>query len=281
MLARFQAQLHEIRLDLRRRHLQRQERAALRRLGEEIARAPDQGGHEELGRMIAQIGEADRRLAALAAASEASVETDRADLRRVAPWVRPVVVTRGVCTRLVLRHQRRAGRRLLGPRYEALGELAVRSGRGVARPELMDARAALGRVRTELERRLAPFGGTAHPAWTARAGAEAAGFGRAILIQLRAHLLPKAPALAGMMAGWWIANTYTDSQVRSVLRSVGIGSGGTHVVSGSTYRAMHFWLPLLAAALCAYLGERIAGYYRRPAGAHQRIAVADFSSDDA
>jgi hypothetical protein len=231
--------------------------------------------------VIAQIGESGRRLSTLAAASEASVETDRADLRRVAPWVRPVVVTRGVCTRLVLRHQRRAGRRLLGPRYEALGELAVRSGRGVARPELMDARAALGRVRTELERRLAPFGGTAHPAWTARAGAEAAGFGRAILIQLRAHLLPKAPALAGMMAGWWIANTYTDSQVRSVLRSVGIGSGGTHVVSGSTYRAMHFWLPLLAAALCAYLGERIAGYYRRPAGAHQRIAVADFSSDDA
>lgn len=281
MLARFQAQLHEIRLELRRRHLQRQERAALGRLGEEIARAPDRGGHEELGRMIAQIGEADRRLAALAAASEASAETDRADLRRVAPWMRPLVVTRGVCTRLILRHQRSADRRLLGQRYEALGELAVRSGRGVARPELMDARAALGRVRTELERRLAPFGGTAHPAWTARAGAEAAGFGRAILIQLRAHLLPKAPALAGMMVGWWIANTYTDSPVRSVLRSVGIGSGGTHVVSGSTYRAMHFWLPLLAAALCAYLGDRIAGYYRRPAGARQRIAVADFSSDDA
>jgi hypothetical protein len=65
-----------------------------------------------------------------------------------------------------------------------------------------------------------------------------------------------------MAMGWWIANTYTDSHVRSVLRSVGIGSGGTHVVSGSTYRAMQFWLPLLAAAVCAYAGERLAAAYR-------------------
>jgi hypothetical protein len=60
-----------------------------------------------------------------------------------------------------------------------------------------------------------------------------------------------------MAVGWWIANTYTDSRMRSILRTVGIGSGGTHVVSGSTYRAMSFWLPLLAAALCAYIGERL------------------------
>jgi hypothetical protein len=65
-----------------------------------------------------------------------------------------------------------------------------------------------------------------------------------------------------MAVGWWIANTYTDSHVRSALRSVGIGSGGTHVVSGSTFKAMSFWLPLLAAAVCAYLGERIVRYYR-------------------
>jgi hypothetical protein len=64
------------------------------------------------------------------------------------------------------------------------------------------------------------------------------------------------------VVSWWIANTYTDSHVRSVLRSVGIGSGGTRVVSGSTYKAMGFWLPLLAAAVCAYLGERVVGYYR-------------------
>jgi hypothetical protein len=62
--------------------------------------------------------------------------------------------------------------------------------------------------------------------------------------------------------GWWIANTYTDSRWKSLARSLGIGSGGTHVVSGETYRAMSFWLPLLAAAVCAYLGDRIAAAWR-------------------
>jgi hypothetical protein len=281
MLPRLQAQLHEVRLGLRRRQLQRRERLALRRLGEEIARDSERTGHEALGGIIAEIDHAHRGLAALAAESDASMEADRTDLRRVAAWVKPVVVTRGVCTRLVLRHQRRADRGRLGARYEALGELAARLGIGVARPELRHTRAGLGRVQTELERRRAPFGGAAHPAWTVRAGVEAVGLGRAILSQLHAHLLPKAPALAGMVAGWWIANTFTDSPVRSVLRSVGIGRGGTHVVSGSTYQAMHFWLPLLAAALCAYLGERIASYYRQPAGARHPIAAADFSPDDA
>jgi hypothetical protein len=273
--------MHEVRLGMRRWQLRRQERFALRRLGGEIARASGRGGQEELSRIMAEIGDAHRWLAALASESDASIEADRIDLRRVAAWIKPVVVTRGVCTRLVLRHQRRAVRGQLDARHEALGAGAVRLGMGVARPELMHARAGLGRVQAELEQRLAAFGGTAHPAWTARAGAEAVGFGRAILSQLRAHLLPKAPALAGMVAGWWIANTFTDSPVHSVLRSVGIGRGGTHVVSGSTYKAMHFWLPLLAAALCAYLGERIASYYRQPTGARHRIAAPNFSSDDA
>jgi hypothetical protein len=97
--------------------------------------------------------------------------------------------------------------------------------------------------------------------WSARVVTESLGFGRAVLVQLRSHLLPKAPALAGLAVGWWIARTYTDSHLQSVLRSLGIGKGGTRVVSSSTYEAMRFWLPLLAAALCAYLGERLAAHY--------------------
>jgi hypothetical protein len=122
-------------------------------------------------------------------------------------------------------------------------------------------RGELAAATGERERRVAQLGGHGLPVWTARAGTEAVGFGRAVLAQLRSHLMPKAPALVGLAIGWWIANTYTDSHLRSVLRSVGIGSGGTRVVSSSTYEAMSFWLPLLAAALCAYLGERLRAYY--------------------
>ena len=79
----------------------------------------------------------------------------------------------------------------------------------------------------------------------------------------------RAPALAGLTVGWWIANTYTDSRWKSLARSVGIGSGGTTVVSGDTYRAMRFWLPLLAAAVCAYAGERIAEGIKKAVSSEQ------------
>ena len=34
-------------------------------------------------------------------------------------------------------------------------------------------------------------------------------------------------------------------------------------MSSDTLQAMNFWLPILAAALCAYLGDRIARSFRR------------------
>ena len=35
------------------------------------------------------------------------------------------------------------------------------------------------------------------------------------------------------------------------------------VVSGTTYKAMNFWVPILAAAVCAYLGDRLARAIRQ------------------
>jgi len=273
MLSRLAAQLHEIRLDLHGRWLRRQERAALGRLGEEVAAGPP-GDHAAASRAVAKIDGVTRQLADLASEVTASLAADRSDLRWVAPWMQPVVVARGLCARAVLRHRAAALRRTLRPHYEVLGRLAVENGTGGTRGAVVDAREELQRLGAERERRLASFGATAHPAWTRTTAAEATRLGRAILGQLRSALFPRLPALAGMLVGWWIANTYTDSHVRSMLRTVGIGSGGTRVVSGSTYKAMNFWLPLLAAAVCAYLGERLAGYYRHR---HRRQPVRNFS----
>jgi len=261
VFARLQTQLDQIRLDLQGRWLRRQERRALRRLGEAVAARPCEGDSEEVRRLTLALVDGRHRLDTLAADRAASLDADRADYAAVAPWMRPVVVMRGLSTRAVLRHRGAAARRLLGPHYEALGVAAANAGGGTA--DVSASRAALERLQAERARRLAGFGGTAHPVWMRHAGTEVQSLGRAIVSQLRSALVPKLPALAGMAAGWWIANTYTDSHVRSVLRSVGIGSGGTRVVSGSTYKVMSFWLPLLAAALCAYLGERIAQHYRQ------------------
>ena len=256
MLARLQAQFHEIRLDLRSRHLRRRERLTLRRLGADVARS-GAAGSEALAPLLAEIAEGERRAAALLAESRASLAADHADLGEVAGWMKPVVVARGMCTRMVLRHRRSIERRALRPRLEALGELVSGSPVG----EVVTLREQLASVASERERWGAPYGGSALPAWAPHAARETVGFGRAVLIQLRSHFLPKAPALVGLAVGWWIANTYTDSHWRSALRSLGIGRGGTNVVSSETFQAMSFWLPLLAAALCAYLGERIGALY--------------------
>jgi len=261
MLSRLNAQLHEIRLDLQAHWLRRQEREALRRLGEAVAVGPDGRECETVATLVAELAAKRQRLDELTAEAAASLEADRSDLGAVAPWMRPAVIARGVSARAVLRHRRALGERSLGPRYEALGALVV-SDRPRDGADVHAARATLARLRQEREHRLAAFGETAHPVWARHAAVESASLTRAVLGQLRAALLPKAPALAGMAVGWWIANTYTDSHVRSALRSVGIGSGGTHVVSGSTFKAMSFWLPLLAAAVCAYAGERLMRYYR-------------------
>jgi hypothetical protein len=266
MLARFAAQVHEVRLALRAELLRRRERAVLRRLGEDVARTAASG--EAFAPLLAEIVESERRCAAMADQRRASLDEDRSDLREVAAWARPLVVLRGLCSRIVLRHMESLERRALRPRLERLGGLAmeaVDSGGDLRRKEVLAVRSDLATVVAERDHRLAPFGGSALPAWTARAGRETASFGRAVLGQLRSHFLPRAPAVFGLAVGWWIANTYTDSHLRSVLRSVGIGRGGTRVVSSSTYEAMSFWLPLLAAALCAYLGDRLSEHYRRKA----------------
>ncbi|MBA3258196.1 MAG: hypothetical protein H0T68_01865 [Gemmatimonadales bacterium] len=263
MFVRLQAQLHEVRLELYRAWLGGRERLALRRLGEAVTASGTIAGNRELGRLREEVAEALGRIEALTAERRATVEADRADLADAAPWMRPMVVLRGVCARLVLRHRQSLLRRALRPRYEAIGELAAASPE-VWCPlerEVSAIRAEIARVLRARERWVAPFGGTALPAWSARVRSETAGFGRAVARQLRSHFMPKTPALAGLVVGWWIVNTYTDSHLRSTLRSIGIGSGGTRVVSSSTYEAMSFWLPLLAAALCAYLGERVGTFY--------------------
>jgi hypothetical protein len=261
MFARLHAQVHEIRLDLHGRWLRRQERAALRRLGADIE-AEAENGSTELRAILIEIAKARQQLGELAEERATSLATDRTDLRRVAQWIRPFVIARGLCARAVLNHRASAVDRRLTSLHESAGALAAERASMARRGELVGVRAGLHRLAAEREQWLAPFGGTAHPVWIHRAGRESAVLAQAFVKQLRSTLLPKAPALAGMAVGWWIANTYTDSHLRSALRSIGIGHGGTHVVSGSTYKAMSFWLPLLAAAVCAYVGERLAEFYR-------------------
>jgi hypothetical protein len=273
-LRRLTAMVVELCLDVRLRFLRRRERQALIRLGAAAASfgVPETDG---LKRLLAQVREGKLRLDRLRAAIGSSLEADRRDFLSASRWMRPVVVLRGFCDRAVLRHQIVLERRSLMEPHEALGLAMAQDGKARANvpQELVSAaaqaRSKLCALSDERSRRLAQYGGSALPRWLPRLGRETDVLSRALWMQLKPHILPRSPALVGLGVGWWLAATYTDSHFRSVLHSLGIGQGGRRVVSGETYRLMMFWLPILAAALCAYLADRaqvvIQRRYIRPA----------------
>ena len=271
-LSRVSAILNELRLDVRERNAHRQERKALIGLGQTAASASPQGDLDLLD-LLSQVRQGGQDLDGLRSAVTNSLDADRADYVTSARWMRPVVVLRGLCTRAVLRHQTRLGYRALAATAEALGAAVANRPTAFTRhPEqvkaVAEARAELHAVREERKRRLEPFGGSALPSWFPHVGRESTVLGRALWLQLKPNILPRGSALVGLAVGWWLASTYTDSHFRSTLHSLGLGSGGKRVVSGETYKAMMFWVPILAAAVFAYLADRahflIQRRYSRP-----------------
>jgi hypothetical protein len=261
MIDHIHAHLDAIRLSVRQRDLRRREQLALARLGR--VTLADGGSREgRLATLAAEAGAARTRLAALEEERRTALAGTRADLAAVPRWMAPVVLVRGASARAVLRQRRAAIEQATHELHLIAGRLAMATATSPAAREVQAIRAELAAAASERDRRLAGLDARPLPAWVGQARVEGKQFGGAVWTQLRSQLMPKAPALAGMAVGWWITSTYTDSHARSILRSVGIGHGGTHVVSASTYKAMQFWLPLLAAAVCAYLGQRIAAAVR-------------------
>lgn len=257
--SRVGAILNELRLDLRERNARRQELKALLRLGQ--AAAASGPGDLDLAPLYTEVRTGEQKLDRLRAAMADSLDADKGDYAASARWIRPVVVVRGICSRVILRHQMVSGRRALAAPEAAIGVAVANRTTAFARhPDevkaVADARALMRAVLEERKRRRESFGGSALPSWFPHLGRESSVLGRALWIQLRPTVLPRGSALVGLLVGWWLANTYTDSHFRSALHSLGIGSGGKRVVSGDTYQAMTFWLPLLAAAVFAYLADR-------------------------
>jgi hypothetical protein len=263
------------RQDYAARQARRRELQALARAGERIAShaqaaiAGDQGG------LMARIRPLREQIAELTAEIERSRAKDRADYAAVSPGVRPLVVGRGFCERMVLRHLRARSRQRLEPLYQQLGATTVITPASASAfvpavysvPAVHSAATHTAAVHSAAT----PTGAvdSASPSAplsidrSSGVAKEGVAFAITFVKQLQTTLIPRAPALAGLVVGWWIARTYTDSRWRSLLHRVGIGDGGTRVVSSETLQAMSFWLPILAAAICAYAGDRIARWFRR------------------
>ncbi|HET9041224.1 MAG TPA: hypothetical protein VFN40_13685, partial [Gemmatimonadales bacterium] len=93
-----------------------------------------------------------------------------------------------------------------------------------------------------------------------------------LLTRLRAWIAPRAPALAAMALGWWIASRYTESHLRTIFKFLGLSlrRSGTHLVSASTDRMLvEYGLPLIVAILCFSLGNRVAAWASTAADAYR------------
>lgn len=282
--ARAGAAVHAARLEFQMKRAEQREREALARAGELLAASERAPAHGEPQALAAEAQRLRLELEAHSAAVARSLEADRADYAAVAGWMRPLVVLRGLSARAVLRHQVARCQRELRPLHERLAAAALAepgtagaSIPGTLAEAIRGARAERETALAERTRRLEAFDGKALPPWLGWMADEGKALGRSLVKQLQGQLLPRASALAGLAAGWWVAHTYTDSRPRSLLRSIGIGHGGTHVVSGDTYRALSFWLPIAAAAVCAYLGDRLARWvrqrYQTPRAANARAEI--------
>src|SRR5262249_54441686 len=69
--------------------------------------------------------------------------------------------------------------------------------------------------------------------------------------------MPGISALLGMAAGSAVASTFTTSPWKATLARWGVIQGARHVVSGPVYQFLSVALPILVAAVTAYLVHKI------------------------
>lgn len=74
--------------------------------------------------------------------------------------------------------------------------------------------------------------------------------------------IPGVSAIAGLLVGSWVASTFTTSPLRGFLASWGIIKGGSRVVSTTTYSLLSIVLPVLAAAITAYIVQKAMKVFR-------------------
>ncbi len=262
------------RLSIGMEQARRREGTLLERLGETVSSRESSSRDDDVRKMLAEAAGLATELTAVRSAQAESLEQDRADYPSASSWAKPVVVARGLLARLVLRDRARRIGNALRPLHRALGAASL-DGRleapdGAARPEPAGLAREIAEQRRDIEaaeaerlRLLAPWGGKALPDWAHRVLNEGLAIGTAVGKEARVRLLPRLPGLVGLLAGWWVAHAFTASYWDRLTDGFGLRRGGPKVVSAETYRSLQFWVPLLAAAICAYLGSRLSASLER------------------
>lgn len=211
------------RLDLQQRELRRREEAAIARLGEKTL--ADGGGRSgRLASLSTEAAAARGRLQTMAAGNGKSASAaQRQRVEALELRLHQIHLTAG---RLAL---------AMPPTGAESEVLAIRA-------EMADAASERDRLRGEGHR-------LAEETWD----------------RIRSWVAPRGPALTTMVVAWWIARSITGSHTEAIMTSLGLSlkRRGPHLVSLTTDTFLvHYGLPLVAAAVCAYLTHRLTGRVR-------------------
>jgi len=271
MLARWKAVTSTWEIDLRIRRLQREETAALTQAGRRFRTASLEPGPEPtapVAQALARVAELEEHARILAERLAASLEVDRRDYRETNTGLgRGLIVVRGILDRLVLRDEAWRARHELPGRQAELGarvmvdEAARERLPAEDRERAMVAHAALERVREERAALLAPWGGKALPRWLRTTRNEVESFCTFVKEELTKKVYLRLPALAAMGAAWWITRHYSSLRFESNLNHF-TGEGRTGL-SEAALAQLEFWLPMVVAALVAYLLAAVTKRVRR------------------
>jgi hypothetical protein len=264
-------------LERRAARARRDERRALASAGRTLL---DAHLPEDLHEHAERIRQLDQRMASLHADLVQSLEADRSDFARASERMRWCVIARGLLDRVFLREEARKARHELPAAESELGRAAFEPRHAGLRERLPseivraieECRAIAQAAEQERARRLAPYGEEPLPravAWILR---ELGSLGRHLGRQLSIKLFLRAPALAALVAGWWVGRWYTKEWWDPF----------DWFHDRSTRQRLGFWLPILAAAACAWAMALVTRWvqrrYARPA-AQAQGGQARISSD--
>jgi hypothetical protein len=267
-LDRFRAALESARLGRAARRVRLLERKALRDLGAGIPNAPRAGP-------LADVALRRKALEEARAAVTASLVADRTDYAMVRAFARPAVILRGIAHRIVLREHVRKRSVDCDAASERLGAAALDLGIDAPAAErIRSLRAEAESLEARRKKLIERHGDSPVPALLSRAASETAGMGKALV----GLAVPRLPALLAVVLVWWVVSALTGSPLSATLHSWGFAESPDRFVSPEIYDAMRFWLPLSAAAICAYGLSRVAAIvrarYRAEAPAHPRTPPA-------
>jgi len=91
--------------------------------------------------------------------------------------------------------------------------------------------------------------------------------------------IPSASALAACIVGVWVASTFTTSPWKALLAKWGIMKGGRHLVSSQMYQFLSVVVPILVAAVTAYLVQKMLKRAREQQMERNIVRVSQLGKD--